>query len=161
MPDDFDDQSNDQTNDQNSPNWRRDLEAKARKADELEAQVETLKREAVFSSALSGIDHPGLGYFKDGYKGDLTPEAIREAAMNAGFASAETSTPPAATPTTTPTAPDLAAHQRMAAASVGSAPPPPFDPHEAIANAKNPEEVMAIVEAHGEKYGVISSRLAQ
>lgn len=160
MPDDFDDQSNDQNNDQTNTNWRRDLEAKARKADELAVEVETLKRDAVFSSALTGIDHPGLGYFKDGYKGDLTPEAIREAAVNAGFASADI-TPPPTPATPTPAAPDLAAHQRMAAASVGSAPPPPFDPHEAVAAAKSPEEVMAIVEAHGEKLGVISSRLAQ
>lgn len=158
MLDDVDDQSNDQNN-----NWRRELEAKARRADELEVEVQNLKKDNAFTAALAGIDHPGLGYFKDGYKGDLTPEAIRQAAVEAGFAPTDTATdPPPSTPVPAPTpAPDLAAHQRMAAAAVGSAPPPPFDPVEAIANAKSAEEVMAIVEAHGDKYGVISSRLAQ
>lgn len=132
------------------------LEEKARKADELAAQVEQLTRDSVFNSALSGIDHPGLGYFKDGYKGDLTAEAIRQAAIEAGFGR-ENAEPPPAPQQTSPQPPDLAAHQRMAAAAVGSAPPPPFDPIEAIAKAQNPDEVMAIIEAHGEKYGVISS----
>lgn len=138
----------------------RGLEEKARRADELAAQVEQLQRESVFSTALAGIDHPGLPYFKNGYKGDLTPEAIRQAAIEAGFGRDDPETSQT-TPPAPPQAPDLAAHQRMAAAQVGAAPAPPFDPIEAMNNAKTPEEVMAIVEAHGEKHGVISSRLAQ
>lgn len=135
------------------------LEEKARRADELAAQVEQLQRESVFSTALAGIDHPGLTYFKDGYKGDLTPEAIRQAAIEAGFGRENTEPEQSQQQPANPG--DLAAHQRMAAAQAGSAPPPPFDPIEAMNQAKTPEEVMAIVEAHGEKYGVISSRLTQ
>jgi hypothetical protein len=139
----------------------RGLEEKARRADELAAQVEALQRDQVFSTALAGIDHPGLTYFKSGYQGDLTPEAIRQAAIEAGFGDEQTTEPPTTQSTAPPQAPDLAAHQRMAAAAVGAAPPPPFDPIEALNAATTPEEVMAIVEAHGEKHGVISSRLAQ
>lgn len=137
----------------------RTLEEKARRADELAAQVEKLERENVFSTALAGIDHPGLTYFKDGYKGDLTPEAIRQAAVEAGFGQREPEI--GDTKAAPPQAPDLAAHQRMAAAQAGAAPPPPFDPIEAMAKANSPEEVMDIVRAHGEKYGFISSDLAQ
>lgn len=158
MPDDFDDQS---IEDQTNSNWRRDLEAKARRADELAAENERLKKDVVFTSALAGIDHPGLTYFRDAYKGDLTAEAIRQAAVEAGFAPAGDELPLAPTPSPAQQPPDLAAHQRMAAAAAGAAPPPPFDPIEAITNAQSADEVMAIVEAHGEKYGVISSRLAQ
>ena len=157
MADDRDDDQDDGT-DLVPRSHIRGLEEKAKRADELAAQVESLQKEAVFSSALAGIDHPGLSYFKTGYSGDLTPEAIRQAAIEAGFGRADTSTEPQ--PASTVPA-DLAAHQRMAAAQVGAAPPPPFDPLEAIAKAESAEEVMAIVEAHGEKYGVISSRLVQ
>lgn len=140
----------------------RGLEEKARRADELAAEVERLQKESVFSSALTGIDHPGLSYFKNAYDGDLTPEAIRQAAIEAGFGHSEPETDTRQTqPAATPTAPDLAAHQRMAAAAVGSAPPPPFDLAEEISKAKNSDEVMALIEAHGEKHGLISSRLAQ
>jgi hypothetical protein len=139
----------------------RGLEEKAKRADELAAQVEQLTRESVFTTALTGIDHPGLSYFKSGYDGDLTPEAIRQAALEAGFGREETTEPPPAQPQGTPQVPDLAAHQRMAAAQAGAAPPPPFDPIEAINNANSAEEVMQIIEAHGEKYGVQSSRLNQ
>lgn len=138
----------------------RGLEEKARRADELAAQVEALTRESVFSSALAGIDHPGLSYFKNGYQGDLTPEAIRQAALEAGFARGDTTPAPQA-PQQAPLPADLAAHQRMAAAQAGAAPPPPFDLNEAIAKAKNSEEVMALIEAHGDTHGLISSRLAQ
>lgn len=159
MADDRDDDQDDGT-DLVPRSHIKGLEEKARRADELAAQVEQLQRESVFSTALAGIDHPGLTYFKSGYQGDLTPEAIRQAAIEAGFGR-EGTEPAPSQPTTTPQPADLAAHQRMAAAQVGAAPPPPFDPIEAIAKANSPEEVMAIVEAHGEKYGVISSRLTQ
>lgn len=157
MADDRDDEQDDGT-DLVPRSHIRGLEEKARRADELAAQVEQLQRDQVFNSALSGIDHPGLSYFRDGYKGDLTTEAIRQAAIEAGFGHAD----PEPQPTSdTPQPSDLAAHQRMAAAQAGAAPPPPFDPIEAMNKATTPEEVMAIVEAHGEKYGVISSRLTQ
>jgi hypothetical protein len=140
----------------------RGLEEKAKRADELERQVEQLTRESVFAQALAGIDHPGLSYFKSGYDGDLTPEAIRQAALEAGFGHEPATEPDQPTPPPgTPQPSDLAAHQRMAAAQAGAAPAPPFDPIEAMNQAQTVEEVMAIVEAHGEKYGVTSSRTNQ
>jgi hypothetical protein len=160
MADDRDDDQDDGT-DLVPRSHIKGLEEKARRADELAAQVEQLQRESVFSTALAGIDHPGLSYFKDGYKGDLTPEAIRQAAIEAGFGREQATEPQTTQQQGTTPAPDLAAHQRMAAAQVGAAPPPPFDPIEAIKAAQTKEEVMAIVEAHGEKYGVISSDLLQ
>jgi hypothetical protein len=133
----------------------RDLEAKARRADELEAQLAKAEREGAFAKALgSATTEPWFRYFEKGYDGELDPDTIRAAASEAGFgrqAEPQPDQPPA----------DLAAHQRMATAASGAGTPGAFDPLEAIAKAQSPEEVMQIVEAHGEKYGVISSRLTQ
>ena len=154
--DDRDQNNNDDDGDLVPRSHIKGLEEKARRADELAAENEQLKKDSVFDKALTGIDHPGLPYFKTGYAGDLTPEAIRQAAIEAGFAQADTE--PTAPPATNQQPSDFAAHQRMSAAQVGAAPPPPFDPIDAINQAKTPEEVMAIVRDHGEKYGVIDAR---
>lgn len=159
MADDRDDDQDDGT-DLVPRSHIRGLEEKAKRVDELAAQVEQLQRDQVFSTALAGIDHPGLTYFRDGYKGDLTPEAIRQAAIEAGFGHADPD-PATPAPAGTPAPSDLAAHQRMAAAQAGAAPPPPFDLAEEIAKTKNSEEVMALIRDHGEKYNLIDSRLAQ
>ncbi len=159
MPDDNDDQND--GNDLVSRSHIRGLEEKAARADALAAEVETLKKESVFNTALAGIDHPGLPYFKDGYKGDLTPEAIRQAAIEAGFGREATDPVPATQQQAPAQAGDLAAHQRMAAAQTGAAPPPPFDFAEALANAKSPAELDALIIQHGEKHGIVHSSVVQ
>jgi hypothetical protein len=63
----------------------KNLRAKAKKADQFERENQTLKRELAFSRAGIPTDDPKIGYFVKGYEGDLEPDAIRQAAVDAGF----------------------------------------------------------------------------
>lgn len=114
------------------------LEQKAKGFDEATAKAATLERELAFARA--GLpDDPKTAYFIKGYEGDLTAEAIRTAAQTAGFME---------TPAAAPSAPERAAHERMADAAAG-AQVPPQDFAAEIAQAKSPAEVMAIVKRAG------------
>lgn len=143
MPDDvFDD---DQTNE---PEHIRDLRAKAKETDDLRARLAQVERDHAFSQALGqAAETPGVKkYFMPGYDGELTKEAIRAAATEAGFLQQ-----PAPTPD-----PDLAAHQRMADASSGAGSPAAPNWQDALAEAdriQNPAEreaaILSVVEKHG------------
>lgn len=127
----------------------RDLEAKARRAEELEARLAEAEKNAAFTQALGTDSDPRLDYFRRGYQGEMTPDAIRQAAEEAGFLSAaspptQPETPP---PPPGPSAADMAAHARMAAASDGAGTVPETDLHTAIRNAKSAEELNAILES--------------
>jgi hypothetical protein len=63
----------------------RQLEKKAAKADELQAQVDKLLRRDAFREAGVDLKDPKVGYFEKGYDGEITAEAIRKAAEEAGF----------------------------------------------------------------------------
>jgi hypothetical protein len=63
----------------------KNLRAKARKADTLERENAQMKRELAFTKAGIPMEDPKLGYFLKGYDGDLEPEQIRQAAVEAGF----------------------------------------------------------------------------
>lgn len=63
----------------------KNLRAKARKADQYERELASLKREVAFTKAGVPMDDPKMSYFVKGYEGDLEPEAIRQAAIDAGF----------------------------------------------------------------------------
>lgn len=125
----------------------RDLEAKAKRTDELEAELAEARKDAAFTKALGPDTDPRLDYFRRGYQGDMTPDAIRQAATEAGFLATESqpATPPAAEPGAT--AAELAAHARMAAASDGAGTVPQTDLLTAIRQAKSPEELDAILES--------------
>lgn len=71
--------------DEDKPNWRRELEAKARRADDLEVKLAAMERREAFREAGLDLSKPAIGYFVKGYEGDLTPEAIKAAATEAGF----------------------------------------------------------------------------
>jgi len=73
----FDDQ-------QDSPNWRRELEEKARRADDLEAQLAEVKRQQAFNEAGITSANPAYKYFTKGYDGEMTVDAIKVAATEAG-----------------------------------------------------------------------------
>lgn len=66
----------------------KNLRAKAKKADQYEREMLTLKRELAFTKAGIPLDDPKMTYFVKGYDGDLDPQAIRSAATEAGFISA-------------------------------------------------------------------------
>lgn len=141
----------------------RDLEAKAKRADELEAQLAEAQRDAAFTQALGPSTDPRLDYFRRGYQGDVNSEAIRQAAAEAGFLAAESQPPPAVTAPAVASPQDLAAHARMAAASDGAGTAPtPTDLRAAIAAATSEAEVMALIEgAQGQAAGLRTTRQNQ
>lgn len=51
----------------------------------LEQELNELKRELAFAKAGLPMDDPKLKYFVKGYEGEMSAEAIREAALEAGF----------------------------------------------------------------------------
>jgi hypothetical protein len=141
MPEDFEDDEN--TDDEARDNHDiRQLREKAKRADELESKLAALEREATFAKALGErLTDPKMRYFQAAYDGELTVEAIREAAQRDGF-------------WTEPTGAggndnNLDAAGRMAAASQGAGEPLPPDLHEAVFKANSPEEVLDIIEAAG------------
>jgi hypothetical protein len=71
----------------------KNMRAKARKADQLEKENAALKRENAFVRAGIPIEDARMGYFVKGYEGDLDPNSIKQAAIDAGFMAAPERTP--------------------------------------------------------------------
>lgn len=101
------------------PNWRRELEARARAADEARREADAAKRELALIRAGVDLDSPQGKLFAKAYDGDPTVEAIRKSAEEYGMLQ-----PPA--PAVDPA--ELAAHNRVSQASAGSPAAPPADP---------------------------------
>lgn len=147
MADDYDDDQNDLV-----PRAQiRQLEEKAKKATELEARLAEMERRAAFSEALgAAATDPKVKYFIKGYDGELTPEAIRAEALEAGVLAP---TQPQTTEPSkdNPTPQELAAHARMQAASEGAGGNRPVDLLEALGprGSKKPEEIMQILRQAG------------
>lgn len=136
----------------------RDLEAKARRTDELEAQLAQVTKDAAFAQAFGPSTDPRLDYFRRGYQGDVNPDAIRQAATEAGFLAAVSQPAP-----TAPTA-DLSAHQRMASASSGAEGPGQITWQDALAEADritNEDARTAAILDVVERYGGTTSRTTQ
>lgn len=91
----------------------RSLERDAKAFKESQAEMATLKRQLAFTSAGIKPDDPKMSYFVKGYDGELTADAITKAATEAGFLA-----PPVEQ---TDTEQELAAHDRVSAASAGTA----------------------------------------
>lgn len=89
MSDQYDDTTDEDRGDEDFKNLR----AKARKADALERENATLKREVAFIKAGVPLDDPKMTYFVKGYDGDLEPQAIKQAAIEAGFMAAPEQVP--------------------------------------------------------------------
>lgn len=126
------------------------LRAAADKGKKLEPKVQKLERENAFLRAGIDPEDQKLGYFYRGYDGELSPEAIRAAAQEAGFIA-----PPQADPA-------VQAHQQgqqqVMAASQGTE--SEYDPQGAIyalekAMAEGGVEAMMQV---GQQYGLKIAR---
>ncbi len=63
----------------------RGLRRAANKGKKLESENQQLKRELAFFKAGIDIDDPRMKYFAKGYEGELSADAVRQAAMDAGF----------------------------------------------------------------------------
>lgn len=79
---------------------------------ELEEKVAQLERREVFARAGIPVDDPGAKYFVKGYDGELTPEAIKAAAVEARILESQGATPA-----------EVAGHQAAQAAAAGGTPP--------------------------------------
>lgn len=146
MPENLEDDTEDQDDQQQQQpvtlnrGQIRQLEKRAKGHDAAVAEAASLKRELAFARA--GLpDDPKTTYFIKGYEGELTAEAIRTAAQEAGFLEAPKAPEPAAT--------ERAAHERLADATAGATNAPPQNFAADIAQAKTPAEVMAIVQRAG------------
>jgi len=108
-----------QQSSQRKPNWRRQLEARARAADQARAEADAAKRELALIRAGIDLDSPQGKLFAKAYDGEPAVDAIRKAAEEYGVLA-----PP--TPPVDPA--ELSAHTRVAQASAGSPAAPPADP---------------------------------
>lgn len=111
-----------------------------KEAAELRKQVEeaaAAKRELAFVKAGVDPSSPMAKYFMKGYDGDLDPDAIRQAAVEAQLIS-----PPDATPTQV----EAAGWQKVAKIAAGSqTAQPPVDWNQRLLEAESPREVEAIL----------------
>lgn len=80
----------------------------------LEQELADLRRELAFTKAGINPDDPKMRYFVRGYDGEMTAEAVRQAALEAGFLATQSAPDPALQQT-------AAAQQRVALAAEGAA----------------------------------------
>ena len=115
----------------------KELEKEAAELRKQIADAETAKRELAFVKAGIDPNSPMSKYFMKGYDGELSPDAIRQAAVEAQLIS-----PPEATPTQV----EAAGWQKIAKIAAGSqTAQPPVDWNQRLANAESPKEVEAIL----------------
>lgn len=117
----------------------RSLEAKAKRAEDAESRAESAERELAFAQAGINPNDTKLSYFRKGYEGDVTAEAIRAAAIEAGFLSDPDAVP----------AEEVAAQRRMTAISTDAAAVTTDDLNEQIKAATTSDEVMRLVREAG------------
>jgi len=84
MTDTFDDEDQEQ-----STNWRRDLERRAREGDQAKEELAKVTRRMAFVEAGIPVTDPKMRYFINGYEGELTADAIKAQAIEDGFLAAE------------------------------------------------------------------------
>ena len=148
-------------------NFRRNLEDRAETAEsqvsELKAQLAGLQRTEAFRSAGINPNDPRQAYFVKGYDGEIDPEPIRAAAVEAGFLTEGGQAQQFGTPDVV-AAPgtgeavtlhqELAAQNRIAQAGVqGQAVIPP-DLNEKIRATTSEAELKALMRSHGFEFDV-------
>ena len=137
---------------ESKPNWRRDLENRAKEAEqqaaEMASQLQSYQRRDTFRSAGLDPDDARVKYFVKGYDGELDATAIREEAMAAGFIGADAPMPE---PNLTNDA--LATEQCIQAAGEGGEPVVSPDLEERIKATTNQDELRALMESEGILWG--------
>lgn len=109
---DDDIESNDVETDEASDSPR-GLRRAANKSKKLEQELANAKKELAFIKAGINPDDPKMRYFVKGYEGEMSAEAVREAALEAGFLASQQSQPDPMKEAA------AAAQQRVMAASAG------------------------------------------
>ncbi len=140
---------------ESKPNWRRDLENRAKEAEQeaasMAAQLESYQRRDTFRSAGLDPDDDRVKYFVKGYDGELDAEAIRQEAMAAGFIGEDSPMPQ---PSVMNDA--LAVEQRIQAAGEGGEPVVSPDLEDRIKATTNQDELRALMESEGILWGATS-----
>lgn len=103
---------------QNESHDLRQLRKKAKDADRYKAELDELRRERAFDKA-DLPDVPGMSFFRENYRGEMTEEAIKAEAAKHGLL-AQTSQVEQEQQQA-----ERAAQQRIAQATSSSLPPPP------------------------------------
>ncbi len=139
---------------ESKPNWRRDLENRAKEAEtqlaEAQSKLSGYERRDVFRSAGLDLEDRQVSYFVKAYDGEMDAEVIRAEAEDAGFIGRDASA-------TSPSSPikraALDAEQRIAAAGEGGDPVSQADLNARIASTNNPDELRALMESEGYLWG--------
>ena len=134
-------EAEDSVSQESKPNWRRELEDRAKAGDEAVAQLAQLQRELSFRDA--GVDPNSKQgqYFMRGYDGEMTADAIRAEAAELGL----TGQPVQAQQPQV----DYGAEQRIAMAADDAGPVTNPELDTLIRQTKNPDELRELMEAHG------------
>lgn len=148
MPDDdYDDELETEQpsrNDRKEENLRQ-LREKARRADEAEAENQTLKRQLVFADAGLKLDPMKRKALEASHEGEWTPDAVRDTAVKLGWADA----PPPDVPND-----EFKAHDEIARAAAGAQPAMPEDFSAAIKACKTEGELDALLRS---KFGTATA----
>ncbi len=136
---------------ESKPNWRRDLENRAKKAEDsqadMAAKLASYERRDTFRSAGLDPDDSRVKYFVKGYDGDMDPEAIRQEAAAAGFIG---DNPMPAQPSREPEWTDeMLAEARIQTAGEGGDPVVPSDFDDRIRATSSEDELKALMESQG------------
>ena len=131
----------DSVSQESKPNWRRELEDRAKAGDEAVARLAQLERELSFRDA--GVDPRSKQgqYFIKGYDGELTVEAIQAEAAELGLVGGGASSPEPQI--------DYNAEQRIAMAADDAGPVTSPELNDLIRRTSNEEELRALMEANG------------
>lgn len=108
--DDFDSEENESVNDGGDI---KSLRRAATGKKKLEQELAELRRELAFAKAGLPMSDPKMNYFIKGYDGEMSAEAIRQAALEAGFIASQQSADDSAVTA------NAAAQQRVMSASSG------------------------------------------
>ena len=137
---------------ESKPNWRRDLETRAKEAEQkaatLELELSSIQRRDTFRSAGLDPDDPRVKYFVKGYEGELDADAIRQEAEAAGFLGAETSVAQNSALNNM-----LSAEQRILIAGEGGDPVSSPDLDSQIRATNNEDELRELLESNGILWG--------
>ena len=141
---------------ESKPNWRRDLEAKAKRADELEAQVQQMQRKEVFRDAGLDPSNKMTEYFMKGYEGELSVEAIKAEAQSAGLSNAVSQANTSMVEQQAQFAQQVEAERRIAEAGDDAGPvaDPQFE--SLIRQTTNADELRQLWEANGGTFNAMT-----
>ena len=134
---------------ESKPNWRRELEARAARADELEAQIQQMQRKEVFRDAGLDPSNKMTEYFMKGYEGELSVEAIQAEAESAGLSNVVSQANTSMVEQQAQFAQQVEAERRIAEASDDAGPvaDPQFE--SLIRQTTNADELKQLLESNG------------